>query len=1049
MNIKHWMGTGVAGFAGAALVAGLGLLAGCPSHSNEQASAPPPVARAASFGGVVYGGRQPIECSGVTAWAVSLGTSAAPIEIGSAETGGATCPNGSPPGHFGMTFSPTPATGQVVYVVARGGDATGTNYDNPAIGLMTVAGIQGDPFAPVPGTVNINELTTVASTAALKHFLTFSPCPPASGLAGDCVSLARLPRGMALSVRNLVNPVTGRAAPFLVNQPAGSALHVTLEKLDTLANILAACVNAARDSNTCPMLFGKVLNNPDDTLRTAWLVASSPVVNAEARALYGLAPTAPIFAPVLAAPPEATTLAGFWTVGGERFVLAANYAGSDISAWRAGSRAGLTPITGDGAASCGVTPDPANCFPAGTNPVSVTVTPTGQFAYVANTTGRTVSGYRIEASGALSSLGPVVTGIYDPASIAVDPTGRFAYVASYGINIQDDVRAYRIEASGALSALGAASTDNNEAVSVAVDPNGRYVYVATNKINDRDGYAYAYRIKASGALSALGAVPAGARPISVAVDSSGRYVYVANQAGNNVSAFKIKAGGALSAIAPAVAGDLPSSVAADPTDPFVYVANSGGYNVSAYRIEASGALSALGPTVAAGADPTSVAVGPTGQFAYVANNGDRGNNGGRTVSVYRIEASGALSALGAVPAGDRSNAVAVDPTGNFAYVANYAGNVSAYRIGHAGGLDPVSGNACSGTGTQNCFPAGTQPYAIALGPAGRYVYTANEYSHNVSGYTVGTKGRLAALSGSPFDGMNDVLRLAVAVVPSGRYLYVSNRAEGKVNSTLSAYTIAPATGSTPGALTVIHGTAACGTDLPSTCYAAGARAAALAITPNEHYLYAANYNGDDISQYAIAPASAAEPGGLQPLAATACNGSGVTVANCIAVGGTPYALAVTPNGQYLYAATGGGLWGYAIGTDGRLSDAAPLGQLGPTGMVALGMASGMPGGPFLYAVGTSNQQVSAYSINVDGTLNLIGTASTGANPHAIAVMGATVYVANASGNTVSVYTIADDSDPTVQAGTLIPVPGAPCGGGSSATNCVPAGNLPQSIAAGP
>jgi hypothetical protein len=81
-------------------------------------------------------------------------------------------------------------------------------------------------------------------------------------------------------------------------------------------------------------------------------------------------------------------------------------------------------------------------------------------------------------------------------------------------------------------------------------------------------------------------------------------------------------------------------------------------NVSAYTINSStGALSAVaGSPFAAGTEPRSVTVDPSGQFAYVANQGDN------TVSAYTINsATGALSAVAGSPfaAGTESLSVAI------------------------------------------------------------------------------------------------------------------------------------------------------------------------------------------------------------------------------------------------------------------------------------------------------------------------------------------------------------------------------------------------------
>ncbi len=83
-------------------------------------------------------------------------------------------------------------------------------------------------------------------------------------------------------------------------------------------------------------------------------------------------------------------------------------------------------------------------LPAGTTPASVTVDPTGRFAYVANSG----SDFRVgvspsmQTSGALTGVVAVLTQTA-PSSVTVDPSGRFAYVAN---SVSNTVSAYTIDA---------------------------------------------------------------------------------------------------------------------------------------------------------------------------------------------------------------------------------------------------------------------------------------------------------------------------------------------------------------------------------------------------------------------------------------------------------------------------------------------------------------------------------------------------------------------------------------------------------------------------
>ncbi len=304
-----------------------------------------------------------------------------------------------------------------------------------------------------------------------------------------------------------------------------------------------------------------------------------------------------------------------------------------------------------------------NGYVAATIPISVTVDPSGKFAYVANyTASGTVSAYAInQTTGALAAVagagngttGTNASGVIaagtDPCSVTVDPSGKFAYVANIG---SDNVSVYTInQTTGALTA-GTAVAAGTLPTGVTVDPSSKFAYVS----NRASGNVSVYTINQStGALAAVvgtgngttgtnasGVIAAGTAPSFVTVDPLGKFAYVANLNSNDVSAYTInQTTGALTAVGTAVAaGTNPYSVTVDPSGKFAYVANYTSSTVSQYTISPStGALVAMTPaTVAAGTNPYSVTVDPSGQFAYVAN------NTANTVSVYTIDpATGALT----------------------------------------------------------------------------------------------------------------------------------------------------------------------------------------------------------------------------------------------------------------------------------------------------------------------------------------------------------------------------------------------------------------------
>ncbi len=343
---------------------------------------------------------------------------------------------------------------------------------------------------------------------------------------------------------------------------------------------------------------------------------------------------------------------------------------------------------------------------------------------------------------------------------SADPTPKFAYVANYYGN---NVSAYTINSStGALRTVaGSPFPAGKQADAVTVDPSGRFAYVANycGSCSVHHGTVSAYTINSStGALKAVSGSPfvAGNLPISVTVDPSGRFAYVANYYGDNVSAYTINSStGALSPVSgsPFAAGNLPLSVTVDPSGRFAYVTNAcdsfcSAGTISAYTINSStGALKAVpGSPFAAEFSPQSVTVDPSGRFAYVAN------FDGANVSAFIINSStGALKAVSGSPfaAGDHPISVTVDPSGRFAYVANEfgigsgPGSVSAYTINSStGALSAISGSP---------FAAGSAPFSVTVDPSGQFAYVANFEDDTVSAYTINSStGALSALSGSPF-----------------------------------------------------------------------------------------------------------------------------------------------------------------------------------------------------------------------------------------------------------------------------------------------------------
>jgi 6-phosphogluconolactonase (cycloisomerase 2 family) len=545
-------------------------------------------------------------------------------------------------------------------------------------------------------------------------------------------------------------------------------------------------------------------------------------------------------------------------------------------------------------------------YQAGTGPISVTVNPTGQYLYVANQnpsgTG-SVSVFSINTStGALTAVDAdgvtagtqaTIAASQWPQTVTLDPSGRFAYVPNFGTA---DVSVYGVSAvDGSLTPVGSAvSTGGSGAVALAIDASGRYAYAA-NQFSDS---VSVFSINTStGALTAVDAdgvtagtqatIAAGSQPLAVSIDMTGRYVYTTNYGDGTVSVYAINASnGALTPGRKMAARNAPiamamanGATAVSYSPAYVYTANYNGGtagNVSGFSVgNGSGALTGVsGSPFASGALTMGIATDPAGARAYIAN-------AGSTITGFSIGGGGTLGALSgspyAAPASQSAYAIAVDSSGRFAYTANYnnagTGGVSEFSIDSGTGALTSLGAATAGLGS----------YAIATDPAGRFVYVANYTGVSVSGYTINAStGALTQIDADPVTaGVQDFAAggagsypSGIAVDPTGRFVYIAND-----NTSITAYSINALTGM------LTHIDADPGTagvqDVSST------RAFAIAIEPTGRWAYVTHSGGfDTVDVYSI----------------DATTGVLTATGSYQATGSNPWSATVDASGRFLYVA---------------------------------------------------------------------------------------------------------------------------------------------------
>ena len=151
-------------------------------------------------------------------------------------------------------------------------------------------------------------------------------------------------------------------------------------------------------------------------------------------------------------------------------------------------------------------------------------------------------------------------------------------------------------------------------------------------------------------------------------------------------------------------------------------------------------------TIRVGTDPYAVAINPSGTFAYVTNNGGPVNSG-NVSKINLINDSVSTITVGSGPIG-----VAINPVGTFAYVTNSnSGNVSKIDLA----TDSVV----------NTISVGSGPNAVAINSPGTFAYVTNSNSGTVSKIDLATDLVAKTISvGS--------LPAGVAINPAGTFAYV-------------------------------------------------------------------------------------------------------------------------------------------------------------------------------------------------------------------------------------------------------------------------------------
>jgi len=266
-------------------------------------------------------------------------------------------------------------------------------------------------------------------------------------------------------------------------------------------------------------------------------------------------------------------------------------------------------------------------------------------------------------------------------------------------------------------------------------------------VNAGSGNITVFNVHKNGALNFLSKTPSGGAQPSAIAESHG-LVYVLNSGGaGSLVGFHLDNGGRLDQIKNSTAfltGTTTggASLAFSPDGQFLVATERVANNIDVFHVQPDGTLSPIvvNPNPAPGT--FSVAFAPEG-VAIVSETGPAGVSNGSAVSSYKVNSNGTVTAIThSLPTFAAGNCWdAITPDGRWVYTSNSGSdNISGFNIGKDGTLTPIAGTVLGNN------PSGSHNVDIAVSADGKFVYTINSQSGNVGVFAINQQdGSLTSL----------------------------------------------------------------------------------------------------------------------------------------------------------------------------------------------------------------------------------------------------------------------------------------------------------------
>ncbi|MGA9118790.1 MAG: beta-propeller fold lactonase family protein [Bacteroidota bacterium] len=306
------------------------------------------------------------------------------------------------------------------------------------------------------------------------------------------------------------------------------------------------------------------------------------------------------------------------------------------------------------------------------------------------------------------------------------------------------------------------------------------VYTLSNSATGNSILRYAG--SGNGPLTMTGEFSTGGKGTGSGLGSQGSLVrqgnmfYAVNAGSDEISVMR-ETGGALQLIAKvASGGTMPISLTV--RGDLLYVLNAGGEgNISGFRGASSGRLRSLHgstrPLSGSGVGPAQIEFNPSGRVLVVT---EKNTN---KIDTYRVGFSGlAIGPNVQNSTGDTPFGFEFTPRGQLIVSDAFGGaagqsSLSSYRVGFGGSLDLITGPVNNGQAAA-CW--------VVVTDNGRFTYTTNAGTNNISGYQVRADGGLVLFHDGGVTATSDASPIDASLSTGSKVLYVLNAGGHSITS---------------------------------------------------------------------------------------------------------------------------------------------------------------------------------------------------------------------------------------------------------------------------